>query len=529
MRRSRRLPRRVSRRRATRPPSRSAGSTRMARGGELGARHPGDRRVVGRRRRAAGRAKTRGRAVRSSRLRAQPAVVRLFNGPIYAASRRRGPRTLPAFGEFLYPLDAIARLEPHLRQARLPPVPVRAARCRGAAGAAPLLEAISDARGRLVPRGAEDAGRRGQRASVLPDARLYAGARLPAAAAAWTTCSAGWPRSRSTMAGGSISPRTPCWTPSSFRAHVSETGGIPRVLDARRPGAPHARPTWRAWLKHPRTRSAAMSAATPGWSSAPRRRSRAPSRGGGGRGRTSCWPAATAPISSGVPPISRIRAQCRRAGRGLRRDAIASHRRFRGACAGWRRSSAAAAQRLPGLRADAATGGIDRDPDLAQRTIQATYTGAVSRAAPAGARAGGAEARGMSSCWARSRAIAGGSRTTSTARPRRASRLSARFARAAVPRRRDGDHGQAGLHRHGDDLGNAGVVPGGLAPGLRPRLPALRRRRARRSATSPASGGHHDDHPQHPGADLQAPEYLTAAGIRNPRRSRALRRGSPAR
>ena len=38
-----------------------------------------------------------------------------------------------------------------------------------------------------------------------------------------------------------------------------------------------------------------------------------------------------------------------------------------------------------------------------------------------------------------------------------------------VPRRGDGDDGEAGLHRHHHDLGDAGAFPGGVSPGLRPR------------------------------------------------------------
>ena len=60
----------------------------------------------------------------------------------------------------------------------------------------------------------------------------------------------------------------------------------------------------------------------------------------------------------------------------------------------------------------------------------------------------------------------------------RAHRLSAGAARAAVPRRRHGDDGEAGLRRHGDDFGPAGHVPGGVA-----------RRGARAPASPPPSAG----------------------------------------
>jgi len=69
-----------------------------------------------------------------------------------------------------------------------------------------------------------------------------------------------------------------------------------------------------------------------------------------------------------------------------------------------------------GLMPDQAA--IDGDPDQAQRTIQATYAGAVSvlhRLAPKLE----AQGKGHVSCWGRSRVIAGGSRITSMDRPRR--------------------------------------------------------------------------------------------------------------
>ena len=111
---------------------------------------------------------------------AQPAHrPRVQRGLVPQGARAPASATSSRSRAFFHPLDGVRGLEPHLRQPRLRPVPVRRALRRRRRRCARSLERAERRRMRVVPRRAEALRARQPRPALVPDAGLDARARHP--------------------------------------------------------------------------------------------------------------------------------------------------------------------------------------------------------------------------------------------------------------------------------------------------------------------------------------------------------------